>query len=78
MPDAVIDDSLAELSLNVVAFDKDQAIGAGKLRGATRSSGLSLGDRACLHLAHSLDGVALTTDRLWANAAVDARVELVR
>ncbi|MBA3812798.1 MAG: type II toxin-antitoxin system VapC family toxin [Caulobacteraceae bacterium] len=78
VPDAAIADSLAELALDVVAFDEDQAIDAGKLRRATRHAGLSLGDRACLALARSLAATALTTDRAWEKAAADARVELVR
>lgn len=31
----------------------------------TRGSGLSLGDRLCLALAHRLDTVVLTADRAW-------------
>jgi PIN domain nuclease of toxin-antitoxin system len=78
VPDAVIDDALAQLALPVVAFDEAQAVRSGKLRRQTRAAGLSLGDRACLALAEALDGVALTTDRAWTNATVDARIELIR
>ncbi|MEO7026776.1 MAG: PIN domain-containing protein, partial [Caulobacteraceae bacterium] len=78
VPDTAIDNSPSELPLHVVAFDEDQAIGAGKLRRATRGAGLSLGDRACLALARSLDATALTTDRAWEKVNGQARIELVR
>ena len=40
--------------------------------------GLSLGDRACLALAVSVDGVALTADHRWVDARLDVQVELIR
>ena len=76
VPDAVIDESLAELALHVTPFDEDQAITGGKLRRATREAGLSLGDRACLALAKSLGATALTTDRAWRGIAVAVAVEI--
>jgi ribonuclease VapC len=39
---------------------------------------LSLGDRACLTLAHSRGVAAWTTDRIWAKMPVQAKVELLR
>jgi len=69
---------LQELDLEVVAFDRAQAEIAAGLRSQTRSSGLSLGDRACLALATSRNAVALTTDRAWADLDVGVRVEVVR
>lgn len=56
---------LASLNLDVRPFDTAQALIAGDLRPATRSAGLSLGDRACLALAMSLKGTAITADRAW-------------
>jgi PIN domain nuclease of toxin-antitoxin system len=78
VPDPDIDICLAELGLDVVPFDEDLAHRAGQLRVATRMAGLSLGDRACLALAASLDAVALTTDRAWSDLAISVRVALVR
>jgi PIN domain nuclease of toxin-antitoxin system len=69
---------LRELDLEVIAFDRAQAEIAAGLRARTRSSGLSLGDRACLALAMSRKAVALTTDRAWAELRAGVRVEVVR
>jgi len=73
---------LASLALEVVPFDEELAYRTGLLRTATRSAGLSLGDRACLALAERLGLPALTADRSWAMLQLDARlgiqVEVVR
>lgn len=78
VPDAVIDQSLADLDLPVLPFDRDQAVLAGKLRLATRSAGLSLGDRACLATAKSLGGVAITMDKAWANLSIGVEINVAR
>src|SRR5215210_254274 len=49
--DEVLTD-LRELELDVVALDRAQAEAAGRLRSTARDAGLSLGDWACLALAH--------------------------
>lgn len=69
---------MAQLDVEVVSMDREQATTAGLLRSETRAAGLSLGDRACLALAISRGGVALTTDRAWSALATPAEVELVR
>jgi PIN domain nuclease of toxin-antitoxin system len=51
--------------IKIVEFDADQACLTGSLRNATRSAGLSLGDRACLALARTKNVPAMTTDRVW-------------
>jgi PIN domain nuclease of toxin-antitoxin system len=78
MPDARVRAMIETLELNVVALDSDLAIDAGLLRARTRSAGLSLGDRACLALARSRGGVALTADRAWEKLDIGVPVELVR
>jgi ribonuclease VapC len=78
VPDDAIGLSLADLDLPVVPFDKDQAMCAGKLRLATRSAGLSLGDRACLAVADSLDAVAITTDQAWTKLSVNIKIAFAR
>jgi PIN domain nuclease of toxin-antitoxin system len=65
IPQAEAEALLASLNLDVRAFDTAQALIAGDLRPATRAAGLSLGDRACLALAVSLGGTAVTADRAW-------------
>ncbi|MGE3295661.1 MAG: type II toxin-antitoxin system VapC family toxin [Geminicoccaceae bacterium] len=74
---AVVAD-LAELDLEIVPLDRAQAEAAGLLQAATRSAGLSLGDRCCLALASSLDATAVTRDRAWAKLDRSVAVELVR
>lgn len=69
---------MAQLDVDVVPVDRDQATAAGLLRAETRSAGLSLGDRACLALAIDRDGIALTTDRAWSDLHTAAEVELAR
>lgn len=78
VPDAEIDEILIDLDLTVTPFDAEQAVRAGKLRTTTRRQGLSLGDRACLALAASTGGTALTTDKAWTNLKLDVRVEQAR
>jgi ribonuclease VapC len=74
-PDEIIDRNIARLDLPVIPFDEAQAMAAGKLRGATKSLGLSLGDRACLALALARGLPAVTTDRGW--SALDIGVEVI-
>jgi PIN domain nuclease of toxin-antitoxin system len=65
MPEEAVRESLAALPLEILAFGEDDAFIAGMLRPATRSRGLSLGDRACLGLALSAGLPAVTADRTW-------------
>lgn len=78
VPDAVISETLADLELTIIPFDRDQAIHAGLLRRSTRTAGLSLGDRSCLAAAAATSAIAVTTDRLWSELELDVRVQLVR
>ena len=66
---------LNSLNLRVVPFDAQQAHIAGMLRPATRSAGLSLGDRACIALAIRLHTRVLTMDAVW--ATLDLPVDVV-
>ena len=78
VPDDVIVDSLAELDLDVIAFDQPQAMRAGLLRQATRAAGLSLGDRACLASAATTGATAITTDRAWSDLDLGVSIEVAR
>jgi PIN domain nuclease of toxin-antitoxin system len=41
-------------------------------------TGLSLGDRACLAVAHSVGGSAITTEKRWVAAATNVSVVAIR
>lgn len=71
-------EALTLVPMEVVDFERTHAEAAAELRSATRSRGLSLGDRACLALAMSRDAVALTADRAWQGLGLPVQVELVR
>ncbi len=66
------------LEVAVLPFDKRLAVDAGRLRAISRHLGLSLGDRACLATARTVDAIALTADRSWRELAQGVEVELFR
>lgn len=66
-----------EIGVVIVEFDAEQATRAGALRPSTRRAGLSLGDRACLALAHLRNLPVLTADTAWARLD-DPSVRLIR
>ena len=78
MSEVEINQVLTYLSCQVYPFEMDDAWSAAKLRPLTRAKGLSLGDRACLALAHKLGLAALTADRAWAELSWDIAVEVIR
>ncbi|HXT09151.1 MAG TPA: type II toxin-antitoxin system VapC family toxin [Roseiarcus sp.] len=65
---APLEQALAEANVEIVPFTDSQARLAGDLRRATKSRGLSLGDRACLALAQERGLTAVTADTAWAGA----------
>jgi PIN domain nuclease of toxin-antitoxin system len=78
IPEEDIRQILFNLNLEVIAFNQEQALQAGMLRPATRSIGLSLGDRACLALGIVLNQPVITTDRLWGSLTLGIEVRVVR
>lgn len=62
----------------VEPFSGEQAKMAGCLVKETRSSGLSLGDRACLALAILLKAPVYTTDKDWKNLKLGIRIHVIR
>jgi ribonuclease VapC len=60
-----IQELIRRFGFRILPFDTDAAIGAGKLREATRHLGLSLGDRACLSTAMQNQLRILTADGNW-------------
>lgn len=81
-PDAVtthlVEQGLLDNAILVYPLDSALARATAKLYSQTRSVGLSLGDRACLALALSLNLPALTTDRAWENLNLGADVRQIR
>jgi len=70
--------SLERLGARVVSFEAVDVISVAHIRLATRTAGLSLGDRACLALARRLALPALTADRQWRDVQVGVEVRLIR
>ena len=65
-------------ALTIEPLTAADCIEIARLRLLTKRQGLSLGDRACLVLAARLDVPALTADRAWADADVEAEVRVIR
>ena len=78
VPEQVVHEILDGFELEVISFDVEQSYRAGMLSQATRSQGLSLGDRACIGLALGLGLPVLTADRIWANLDLGIDVQLTR
>ena len=78
IPEDAIAEILANLRLEVIPFNEQQALQAGMLRPLTKSAGLSLGDRACLALGIYLHQPVLTSDRLWSTLNLNVEVWLIR
>ncbi|MBI3665975.1 MAG: type II toxin-antitoxin system VapC family toxin [Acidobacteria bacterium] len=73
-----IQETIRELKLEIMDFDEHLAYRAAALRRATRKTGLSLGDRACLATAQKLGVPAVTADRKWAQLRLDVEIQVVR
>jgi ribonuclease VapC len=59
-------------------LDEDLALEIANLRGRTRSSGLSLGDRACIALGQHLRLPILTSDRAWKTLRLSVQIQVIR
>ena len=55
----------ARLGIVVLPADEALSFDAGVLRARTKGAGLSLGDRFCLALAHTMCVPAVTADQVW-------------
>ncbi|MBD2362298.1 type II toxin-antitoxin system VapC family toxin [Anabaena minutissima FACHB-250] len=78
IPEEEIRQILLNLNLEVILFNEEQALRAGMMRLATKSIGLSFGDRACLALGVILNQPVITTDRLWSNLNIGIEIRVVR
>jgi PIN domain nuclease of toxin-antitoxin system len=78
VPEPKIRQTVDELELRVVPFDREGAFATGLLRPATRGAGLSLADRACLALAERLGAQVVTADRRWLELDLPITVRSIR
>jgi PIN domain nuclease of toxin-antitoxin system len=62
--------------VELMSFGKAEAEAAASYAEVSRA--LSLGDRACIALARSLNATAWTADRSWKHYKLDVPVELIR
>ncbi len=81
-PDVVatqlMNQGLLNNALQIYPTDELLARSIAKLGIPTQPWGLSLGDRACLALALSLNLPALTSDRIWTNLNIGVSVTLIQ
>jgi PIN domain nuclease of toxin-antitoxin system len=62
----------------VIPFDLSHARIVGELVARTRMLGLSLGDRACLALALTLQAPVFTTEQAWRKLKLEVPVHVLR
>jgi ribonuclease VapC len=65
-------------AIQIYPVDEALALIIAELLPSTRAMGLSLGDRACLALALTLNLPALTADKAWSNVDAGVLVQLIR
>lgn len=78
MPEKLALTTVNSLGLHLVVFNEELAYQTAALIKITSGAGLSLGDRACLALAHSLKKPAITADKHWAKLNIDIELKLIR
>src|SRR5262249_49844086 len=76
LPETV--DVLAQLPMETLPFDSQDAILAASLYPATKEKGLSLADRCCLALGARLGVPVLTADTEWTGLDIGVQVEAIR
>lgn len=64
--------------IKIESLSEKDAVIIANLRSVTRSLGLSLGDRACLALAHKLKLPVLTADAVWQNVNLQLEIQIIR
>ena len=77
MTEADIREAVEPLGIKLADFDASGAFSAGLLRPASRSAGLSLGDRACIALGRQRGLPVLTADIAWNSLDLGTEVEIV-
>jgi PIN domain nuclease of toxin-antitoxin system len=78
IPAADLRAELRMLGFGVVDFTVADSERTAAMWGRTHRLGLSLGDRACLAFAASLDLRVLTADRAWRELDLGVKVDLIR
>ena len=66
------------LNVEIIPMTRIEAELIGALRLPTRHLGLSLGYRACLALAKTMGGTAVTADRVWQGLDIGISIECIR
>lgn len=74
----IIQGFLSRQALRVIAFDRQQAIGAAALLPHTAAYGLSFADRACLSLGIQLGYEVLTAEQRMSQTPLRVAVRLIR
>lgn len=64
--------------IEIIDFDKEQAVIAAELVVKTKSKGLSFGDRACLALAIVKKIPVITADKIWSKLDIGVDIKLIR
>lgn len=78
VPEKDLSRVLQQFQVGIIDFNAEQAIRSAALRRLSRSSGLSLGDRACFALAQLMEGCVVTTDRAWSDVETVLGVKVLQ
>jgi len=77
LPETELSRALGQFDVGVLDFNLELAAASAALRTATKPAGLSLGDRACLALAHQMSAIAVTADSAWLDVAESVGVKVL-
>lgn len=72
------EEGILHQTLKVVPFRFEDTFEVATLRVATKSLGLSLGDRACLALGKRLELPVLTADQMWKRLEPKQKITVIR
>lgn len=78
LPESSVKVVMGNLELQIEPLDDKQAWKTGVLRMSTKEFGLSLGDRACLALAHIKKLPIVTADKQWDELKTDIKIIQLR
>ena len=78
LPESSVKVVMENLEIQIEPLDDKQAWEIGMLRKSTKEFGLSLGDRACLALAHVKKLSIVTADKQWDKLKTDIKIIQLR